>query len=65
MGVCLVGIDAICMILLAVAALKWEGNAKEEKANKAVMIMQVLALVGEKVPHSSRNALEFDSRLVS
>lgn len=59
MGACLVGVDAISMALLAVAALRWQGTAKEERMNTAVMVMQVLALAGENFSRSSLNAVVF------
>lgn len=47
MGACLLLTDALCMAWLAVAVLRWEGTSKASKVDKAVMITQLAALVGE------------------
>ena len=46
-AVCLSGADAVCMAVLAVAALKWEGTDKAKRADNAVIIIQLMVLVGE------------------
>lgn len=47
MGIALYAIDAICMAVLAVSADKWEGSQRAEEVDSAVMIMQLVALLGE------------------
>ena len=46
-GACLAGADAICMAVLAVSVLAWEGTEHAQRADKAVVIIQLLVLVGE------------------
>lgn len=48
MGMALYGIDAACMAVLAVSASKWEGKPKANRADKAVMIIQLVTLAGER-----------------
>lgn len=45
-GACLAGLDAICMAVLAVSVMEWEGTEHAERADKAVMIIQLMVLVG-------------------
>lgn len=49
MGAGLVGIDAVCMALLAVSASRWEGTAAAGKVDSTVMLLQLFALCGERV----------------
>lgn len=49
MGACLLLTDAVCMALLAVAVSSWDGTSKAKEADKAVMIIQLAALVGKSV----------------
>lgn len=46
MAVCLSGVDAVSMAVLGVAALEWEGTDKAERADNAVIIIQLTVLVG-------------------
>ena len=43
---CLAGTNAVCKALLAVSVLEWEGTENSKRADDAVMIIQLLALVG-------------------
>ncbi|CAB1116602.1 unnamed protein product [Ectocarpus sp. CCAP 1310/34] len=43
MGAGLVGIDAVCMALLAVSASRWEGTVAAGKVDSAVMLLQLFA----------------------
>ena len=45
-GACLAGADAVCMALLAVSVLEWEGTENAKRADNAVMIIELVALVG-------------------
>lgn len=45
-GACLAGADAICMAILAVSVLAWEGTENATKADKAVVVIQLLVLIG-------------------
>lgn len=47
MGACLVGIDAVCMALLAFSASWWGGTPAAERVDSAVMLLQLVALCGE------------------
>ena len=47
MGIALYGTDAACMALLAVSADKWEGTSRAKEADTAVMIIQLVTLLGE------------------
>lgn len=47
MGTALYGSDAACMAILAVSADKWEGTARANRVDTAVMIIQLVALAGE------------------
>lgn len=49
MGAGLVGIDAVCMALLAVSASRWEGTPAAGKVDSAVMLLQLFALCGERM----------------
>lgn len=46
-GVGLLGVDAVCTGLMGVSALRWEGTETAKRANTAVAVMEVAALVGE------------------
>ncbi|CAM9925955.1 unnamed protein product, partial [Ectocarpus sp. 8 AP-2014] len=50
MGAGLVGIDAVCMALLAVSASRWEGTAAAGKVDSAVMLLQLFALCALIIP---------------
>ncbi|CAN0007882.1 unnamed protein product [Ectocarpus fasciculatus] len=50
MGAGLVGIDAVCMGLLAVSASRWEGTAAAGKVDSAVMLLQLFALCALIIP---------------
>lgn len=43
----LYGTNAVCMALLAVAADKWEGTPRAKQVDTAVLIIQLVSLVGE------------------
>lgn len=43
----LVGVDAICMALLAISASWWEGKPAAGRVDTAVMLLQLFALCGE------------------
>lgn len=46
-GACVMAIDAVCMAILATAALKWEGTDRAEHSNAAVIALQLFSLCGE------------------
>ncbi|CBN79737.1 hypothetical protein Esi_0430_0011 [Ectocarpus siliculosus] len=50
MGAGLVGIDAVCMALLAVSASRWEGTAAAGKVDSVVMLLQLFALCALIIP---------------
>lgn len=41
------GADAVCMALMTIAALAWEGTENAKRADLAVVIIQLMVLVGE------------------
>lgn len=47
MGMALYGVDAVCMAVLAISADKWEGTSRAEQVDTAVMVIQVVTLLGE------------------
>lgn len=47
MAVALSGIDAVCMVILIIAALAWKGTANAKRADLAVVIIQLVVFVGE------------------
>lgn len=46
-GACLAGADAVSMGIMAAAAIKWAGTENARRADAAVMVIQILVLVGE------------------
>lgn len=40
-------IDAVCMALLATAALKWEGSERAQHSSTAVIALQLFSLCGK------------------
>lgn len=38
--------DAVCMVVLAVAAQEWQGTENATRADSAVIIIQLVVLVG-------------------
>lgn len=40
-------VDAVCMGLLATAALKWEGTERAKHTSTAVIALQLFSLCGE------------------
>lgn len=40
-------IDAVCMGLLAAAAIKWEGTDTADRLSTAVIVLQLFSLCGE------------------
>lgn len=46
-GACIAGADAVSMAVLAAAALAWEGTENAERADTAVMVIQLMVLAGE------------------
>ncbi|CAM9193318.1 unnamed protein product, partial [Ectocarpus sp. 13 AM-2016] len=50
MGAGLVGIDAVCMALLAVSASRWKGTPAAGKVDSAVMLLQLVALCALIIP---------------
>ena len=47
MGIALYGTDAVCMAVLAVSADKWEGTSRAKSVDSAVMIIQLVTLLGK------------------
>ena len=47
MGIALYGTDAVCMAVLAVSADKWEGTSRAKGVDSAVMIIQLVTLLGK------------------
>lgn len=47
MGVCLMLTDAVCMALLAGTVIRWEGTPRATQVDTAVVIIQLVALVGK------------------
>eukprot|EP00904_Undaria_pinnatifida_P013948 jgi/Undpi1/9684/HiC_scaffold_27.g12140.m1 len=49
-AVCLSGADAVCMAVLTIAALAWEGSENARRADRAVVIIQLMVLVALILP---------------
>lgn len=47
MGATVYGADAVCMAVLAVSADKWEGTPRAKMVDTAIVIIQLVSLVGE------------------
>lgn len=47
---CILGADAVCMAVLTIAALAWEGTENAKRADNAVIIIQLMVLVGKALP---------------
>ena len=47
MGVMLYSTNALCMAVLAISADKWEGTSTAKDVDTAVMVVQLLTLLGE------------------
>lgn len=43
----MLAIDALCMGLLAAAAIKWEGTGTGDDLSTAVVVLQLFVLCGE------------------
>lgn len=43
----MLAIDAVCMGLLAAAAIKWEGTDTADRFSMAVVVLQLFVLCGE------------------
>lgn len=46
-AVCISGADAVCMAVLTIAALEWEGTENAKRADNAVVVIQLMVLVGK------------------
>lgn len=46
LGAGLVGINAVCMALLVVSALAWDGTPNAKRVGTAVILLQIVALCG-------------------
>lgn len=49
MGACVVFADASCMALLADTVLRWEGTARAKQVDTAVVVINIIVLVGKLV----------------
>eukprot|EP00903_Cladosiphon_okamuranus_P021834 g20077.t1 len=49
-GACVMAIDAVCMALLAAAALQWEGTERAQHSSSAVIALQLFSLCALVVP---------------
>ena len=47
MTAALYGTNAVCMAVLAVAVYNWEGTPRAKRVDTAVLIIQLVSLVGE------------------
>lgn len=45
-AVCLSGTNAICVAALGITTLEWRGTKEAERVDNAVMIIQLIVLVG-------------------
>lgn len=45
-GACVAGADAVTMAVMACAAVEWEGTDNAERADTAIMIIQLLGFAG-------------------
>lgn len=52
-AVCVSGADAVCMVVLTIASMEWKGTDKAKRADKAVVIIQLMVLVGKTVANNS------------
>lgn len=46
LGAGIVGVDAVCMAMLGVSAVAWEGTMVAKKISKVVVLVQIVALFG-------------------
>lgn len=46
LGAGIVGVDAVCMAILGVCAVAWEGTPLAKRISKAVVLVQIVALFG-------------------
>jgi len=49
MGIALYATNAACMAILAVSAGAWNGTLRAKRVDTAVVVIQILTLVGESV----------------
>jgi len=47
LGTTLHGINTVCMAALAVSAIMWEGTSRAKGVDTVVMVIQLVAIVGE------------------
>lgn len=47
MGACVVFVDASCMAMLADTVLRWEGTKRAKQVDTAVVLINIVVLVGE------------------
>lgn len=57
-GACVMAIDAVCMALLATAALKWEGTERAKHSSTAVITLQLFSLFGELKQQQSQELIK-------